>query len=189
MDDPRIQPDPFDLLGLPARFDLDPAEIAQAHRRHIAQAHPDQNRQGSPADADGARQASLINDARAALENEEARAGLLLSRLGGPAASEDKSLPDGFLMEIMETRMAVEEALASGDPRARQRCEDDAEAQRARIIAEVSEAFGRLAEDADPSPAKLAEIRTTLNAWRYFERLIEQLDPDYDPAVADFQNR
>ena len=29
-------------------------------------------------------------------------------------------------------------------------------------------------------------IRESLNAWRYIERLIEQLDPDYSPAEADF---
>ena len=37
-----------------------------------------------------------------------------------------------------------------------------------------------------PAPEALREVRTRLNAWRYIERLIEQLDPDYDPARADF---
>jgi len=37
-----------------------------------------------------------------------------------------------------------------------------------------------------PDPALLGEIRTQLNAWRYIERLIEQLDPQYDPNRADF---
>ena len=38
-----------------------------------------------------------------------------------------------------------------------------------------------------PAAESLAEIRIRLNAWRYIERLIEQLDPGYDPDVADFQ--
>jgi hypothetical protein len=37
--------------------------------------------------------------------------------------------------------------------------------------------------------AETVEIRRELNAWRYIERLIEQLDPNYDPGRADFGSR
>ena len=32
---------------------------------------------------------------------------------------------------------------------------------------------------------RLSQVRRELNAWRYTERLIEQLDPGYEPGRAD----
>ena len=54
----------------------------------------------------------------------------------------------------------------------------------AQLAHTVNRLFDALGERPD-APA-LAAIRRELNAWRYIERLIEQLDPDYDPARADF---
>ena len=87
-------------------------------------------------------------------------------------------------MEILEIREQVERAAASGDPEQVERWESWAERERSRYTREVSERFAGLGDG--PSDGALRAIRTTLNAWRYIERLIEQLDPGYDPARADF---
>jgi molecular chaperone HscB len=170
--------DPFKILGLHRTFDLTPDQIERAYLRLVATAHPDRGQSASPADS------SDLNRARQTLLNPERRANALLECLGGPTTS--KSLPDGFLVEIMEIREAVEEAVASRDPRARERWEVWAEQERQRYVHEVSAAFGALTDP--PDPAMLADIKTMLNAWRYVERLIEQLDPDHDPASADFHS-
>lgn len=168
--------DPFDALGLEPRFDLPDAEIERAYLARIASAHPDR-------DADSAGRAAGLNIARTILLSAERRANALLTRLGGPGPSADKSLPDGFLMEMMTVRSEIEEAIAEGGDQARREWEAWADQRRAGHVERITPLFARAAEgDKDT----LAEIRTELNAWRYVERLIEQLDPEYDPDRADF---
>src|SRR5205085_5199949 len=132
-----------------------------------AAAHPDL---GGGDDAE--HQSALLNRAKASLEDPERRAGALLARLGGPGKSEDKSLPAGFLMSMMETREAVEEALAGKDPRERQKWEAWATEQRGEYRRRVAALFDSLGASRDA--ATLRAIRQELNASRYIERLIEQ---------------
>src|SRR5262245_27211412 len=108
-----------------------------------AAVHPD-----LAADEEADRAAGL-NKARATLEDPERRAGALLARLGGPGKSEDKSLPAGFLMSIMETREAVEEALGSKDPSARARWEAWAQEQRGEHQRRVASLFAAVGDSRD----------------------------------------
>jgi DnaJ-domain-containing protein 1 len=172
--------DPFETLALPPRFDLDAPSIDRAYLSAIAHSHPDL----SGAQADQATQAAAANRARQTLADPERRANALLARLGGPGKEQDKSLPDGFLMDIMETREAIEAAIASGEDRSRWQAWADR--QRQSYIDRVRQLFAALPA-ADTPPQPLRDIRRELNAWRYVERLIEQLDPGYDPREADFR--
>lgn len=129
--------------------------------------------------------AASLTAARATLADPEQRAVALLAALGGPSASADRSLPDGFLMEMMELREQVESELEAGGPGARDRWAGLAEARRRAHIGRVGAMFAALGDPA--SPNELGAIRRELNAWRYTERLIEQLDPAYDPAHADWR--
>jgi molecular chaperone HscB len=169
--------DPFDLLGLPPVFDLDAPALQRAYLQRSAAIHPDLAAQ----DAEAARQAAALNQAKRMLDDPERRANALLARLGGPGKERDRSLPPGFLIEIMETREEIESARL--DPAARTRWEHWGAERRAAYAARVSGLFA----SAGSNPAVLRAIRTELNAWRYIERLIEQLDPDYDPSRADSQ--
>jgi curved DNA-binding protein CbpA len=154
--------DPFDLLGLPASFDLERSAIERAYLARIAAAHPD--RAGAP---DRGEHAAALNAARHALLHPETRAGVLLDRLEGPSASTCPELPEGFLLEIMDARMGIEQASESGD---------GAEAERWRRWALDQEAgFVRRAAELFAEPADLRAIRVHLNAWRYIVRLMEQL--------------
>lgn len=172
---------PFSTLGLEPRFDLTDAEIETTYLGRVASAHPDTS-PGGTATTDPA----ALNDARSILLDAERRANALLAILGGPAASEDRSLPDGFLMQIMETRGEIEDAIASGGEAERTEWEAWADGQREHFIADISGRFAAVRDLPVPAASDLAAIRTQLNAWRYIERLIEQLDPEYDPAQADF---
>jgi molecular chaperone HscB len=179
--------DAFDVLGLEAKFDLARSQIERAYFARSARLHPDI----AAGREDAAREMAELNRAKATLEHPERRADALLKRLGGPSREEHRNLPEGFLMEIMEVREEIEAAAASPDPeekeRARSQWEAWAERQRGRAMEEVRGMFA--AAGASGSKETLASIRTRLNAWRYIERLIEQLDPDYDPARADFEDR
>lgn len=179
---------PFQILGLEPTFHLNGGVLQRAYLKRIAALHPD-HAGGTevPGDAVDGEEAdsAMLNRARRELEDPERRAGALLSALGGPAKEADKSLPDGFLMEIMETREAVE-AASTAQERARWR--SWAAERRGAYTATVAKMFDEAMQASGVQRATtLAAIRRELNAWRYIERLIEQLDPDYDPARADFR--
>ncbi|MEL6330330.1 MAG: iron-sulfur cluster co-chaperone HscB C-terminal domain-containing protein [Planctomycetota bacterium] len=161
--------DPWALLGLEPSFEIEKSELRAAHLRAVSSAHPDT----AVDDAERARRTAAINRARDILADDERRAVALLALRGGPGSSEDKSLPDGFLMEMMELREQIEAELGSGDDEARARWESWADGRRAGHIERVREFFASGGEGA------LAGVRAELNAWRYIERLIEQLDPAY----------
>lgn len=177
-DDSRSQhPDPFAALGLPRRFDLADDRIEAAFLARLAGVHPDLAGENAALDA------AALTGARATLADPERRATALLALLGGPAAGDDRSLPDAFLMEIMELREQIESELASGGAAARERWTAFAEGRRREHTERVAALFAALTDP--PADTDLRAIRLELNAWRYTERLIEQLDPAYDPADAD----
>jgi len=179
---------PFTQLDLPIRFDLDASTIERAYLTKLASAHPDAGGAGPEHD-----DAASLNAARTILLDAEQRANALLAVLGGPSALDCKDLPDGFLMEMMTRREEIEEQIGQADnqagDQARANWESWAHDERVSYSDSVSEKFGSLPRDESSIERahKLRDIRTLLNAWRYIERLIEQLDPAYDPASADFR--
>ena len=161
--------DPFDTLGIDPVFDLDAGALRRAWMARSLETHPDRAGADEAARAFAAR----INDARRVLENPESRAEALLVRLGGPRREDDQTLPDGFLIEIMERREELEAAQSVGDTAAVERSRAMAGRERAEYISRVSALFRT-----DPMPPEtLKTLRRELNAWRYFERLLEQVDP------------
>jgi molecular chaperone HscB len=166
--------DPFALLGLPRSFDVDPRALQSAYLKRSAALHPDRFRDPL-AQAEAQREAAALNDARAILADDEQRANTLLALLGGPAKEQDKSLPDGFLIEMLEVRQDMEAALASSDANERLRLERWARDRRAQHITAVRELFASISEPDAANAPRFAAIRQQLNAWRYIERMIEQL--------------
>lgn len=179
--------DAFALLGLPRRFDLTPAQVQQAYLAASVSAHPDRAGASTHEQAHAHARAAQLNAAKQALEDPERRANLLLNLIGGPAPEADRSLPAGFLLEMMALRDDVEAAKASGDHAAINHQIELATARRAAILTSVAALFRHAqthlhlqthspaAADA-PDAQSLKSIRTNLNALRYIERLIEQLD-------------
>lgn len=161
----------FQVLGISLAYTIDPAVIERAYLMKLSQSHPDVS--GAGGDADAAR----INDARRVLLDDELRANELLRVSGGPAASDCRDLPDGFLFEMMEIRQEIESDLEEDADEARIRWEQWAKDQRETYHSEIAAIFDHvLSED------HCVKIRIKLNAWRYIERLLEQLDPGYDPG-------
>lgn len=165
-------PDPFDTLSLPPRFDLTATQIRSAFLRKIAAAHPDAVGDNS----DTLDASANFADARRVLDDPEQRAAALLARLGGPSKDQDRSLPPGFLAEMMDIREEIESAIHSNDSKSREHWHTWAKQQRQDHINTAAAAFAALPPP-PIAPALLANIRTQLNAWRYIERLLEQIDP------------
>jgi molecular chaperone HscB len=168
--------DPFAELGIPLRFDINAAEVERAYLRQTALLHPD--RLTDPGEqAEAIRRAARVNDARRDLLDDERRANIVLEHRGGPSQSDDQALPDGFLMEVMETREAME--AAEGDEAELARWRAWAKENRAERLERIAGLFAGVDDDRLP-PDVAHTIRVELNALRYVERMIEQLDPNYD---------
>jgi molecular chaperone HscB len=178
------QHNPFTILGLKSGFDIDSQAIERSYLAKLAGAHPDAGGGDDMGDSCSF-DAATLNNARSILLDDEQRAIALLDLLGGPNASACKELPDGFLMDIMSTRQEIEEHLADGGEQSRVHWEHWARDQRTQYAHSITDLFDQLSDP--PSESQLIQIRVVLNAWRYIERLIEQLDPEYDPARADFR--
>lgn len=168
--------DPFTLLGLPRAFSLSPDAIHTAHLARAAAVHPDTSGDAESMEA-AANISAELNRAKDELLSAESRANVLLALMGGPTKEQDKTLPPDFLMEMMSTREEIESAVSSKEQAAIARWTAWAHERRDALSREVGEMFERLG--AAPAPTELRAIRVRLNAWRYFERLIEQLQPDY----------
>jgi molecular chaperone HscB len=165
--------DPFALLGVPAQYDLD---LADLHRRFIALAsanHPD--RFLDPGDqADAAERAAQINQAYRVLADPQSRAEALLSLLAGPAQAPDHSLPPDLLTTMLDVREELEQARAANDSRTLARLRTWALEQHNAYLARIAALFA-LAADPHQQASAVKDIRLVLNALRYFQRMLEQL--------------
>lgn len=166
--------DPFAVLALPRRFDLERSDIERAYLARAGQAHPDLATSDDHGDASAEVAAGDLNRARQDLSDPETRATILLALQGGPSKDQDRSLPDGFLMEMMDVREQMEAAAAAGDRARIEHWERWANQQRAGHIRTVAEMFAGV-DATNPDPVALRAIRSRLNAWRYIERMLEQL--------------
>ena len=160
--------DPYDILGVEPAFDLDAAALRRAYLARSTALHPDH------AGEDSGAEVAALNEAKRALEDPEQRAEVLLRRLGGPARDQDRSLPPGFLQEIMGLREQMEEEIASGDPARVDHWERWGRDRRKGHIAEVGRLF-REYLGGRRDPVLLTAVRRELNVWRYTERLLEQI--------------
>lgn len=92
-----------------------------------------------------------------------------MRRLGGPGVGDDRTLPAGFLAEMLAWREQIEEEQpldAAGVAAWRSR----AGARREELTAQLVDAFAR------GDTQSLAAARRVMNQWRYIDRLFEQLD-------------
>lgn len=166
--------DAFALLGFPHSFDLDEAEVERAYLLRSTEAHPDLT---ATSDAEPTDRITELNAAKQALQNPEHRANLLLALEGGPSKEQNRTLPDGFLPEMMEIRERIETETEAGGAAAVEKWKTWMETRRSEHVLRVSGCFRELKVNPAARDRLLREIRIELNAWRYIERLAEQLHP------------
>lgn len=156
--------DPFQALGLPARFRLDAQELRKAWMRRVSQVHPDAL--GSSAEG------TYANDAFRQLSDPISRAHAMLRHRGAPAADE-RAMPDGFLLEMMDLREQADAARGDADAVA---------SLRAEAVRRRDDAIERIASVFDSAAAAPFATESTqavlveLNVVRAFDRMLEQLE-------------
>ena len=161
--------DPFAILGMPRRFAVDAQALRQAFLTASAKQHPDQFI--DPIEqADAVERMSELTDAHRVLRDPELRARALL-RLSGLELPEDKDkLPPALLMEVMDVREELEDAIASDNTPELDRLRAWANGQREGYLAKLDELFH---DELDAAKAKA--VRIELNALRYMQRMLEQM--------------
>ncbi len=177
---PPSTDNPFKVLGLEPRFDIDTDDL---HHRFVAASagvHPD--RSTDPEEQlDLARRAAQLNQAYRTLKDPESRAGALLELVGGNDTIEHRDLPTGLLEQMLEIREQMAEATADANRQKLDELNDWAQAERKAYLDRIARLFDETMGSASPPRETLINIRRQLNALRYIERMIEQLDPDYEP--------
>lgn len=165
--------DPFETLGVEARFDLDLRALEQRHRDLSKALHPDRY-VGAPA---AERRLSLsraidVNEAFRTLRDPIRRAEAIVRRAGVPIGetAEPKAAPT-LLMEMMEAREELSDA-ARGRDAARVAVLGGAMSERQRAI---EERLGRELTAAGADPEALRKALPLIGELRYVRRFLDEV--------------
>ena len=160
-------PDPFALFDLPRGFAVDLSELQRRYLQRSAETHPD--RFTDPLEqADAADRAAELNDALKRLTDPERRARLLLELAGQEISSDEQTLPPAMLMEVMEVREALDQAVEQNDTAELERLHRWVQQQRDEYLQQLASLFEAPSLDA-------AAVQRQLNGLRYIERMREQM--------------
>jgi molecular chaperone HscB len=168
--------DPFEILGLPRRYDVDLAAAEKTHRELSKALHPDKHAGGGATERkDSLNKAVAVNEAWRIVRDPIKRAESLFALLGIPVGEgkEPKADPE-FLMDMMEQREALEDAKANKDAaalRALGQVIEDKQADAQRTLAE-----GFASGESAALTGKLGELR-------FYRRFLDEVS-----AVEDLLN-
>jgi molecular chaperone HscB len=166
---------PYDLLGLEPGFELDERELRSRLLRASRIVHPDFFGT-APADVRelAERASASLNRAFALLSDPVERADWLILHLGGPAEGAERAMPKAFLAEVLEWSEVLAEARAASgqDPRLAA-LERELLERRGAALATLRALLVPLPA---PSSPALADARRELNAVRYLERALGEVE-------------
>ena len=161
----------FDLLGLPAKFDLEPQLIEQAYFERSKELHPDRFATAPAADRVTALSRSrALNDAYQTLKKPVSRAEYLLERAGISIGDNERLDPE-HLMRVLEMREELSEAIAAKDLAKVEELRAAMVKRRDQALAEIEHAF---------ADGALDDVKRSLIAMRYIARYLEACDTALD---------
>jgi molecular chaperone HscB len=165
-----VADDHFSLFGLPARFDIDAAQLEQAWRAVAARVHPDRYATASPAERRVAMQWSArANEAYRQLRDPLLRARYLCEQAGVDLQTESNtSMDTDFLMQQMAWREMLDEVREQGgEGPAMQGLK--AELQQAE--ADLQGSVSRLLDEQNDPAAAAIKIRE----WMFVRKMSQEL--------------
>jgi molecular chaperone HscB len=160
----------FELLGLPAKYAVDPAQLEQRYRELQSQVHPDRFASGTEAERRVAMQwATRANEAYRTLRDPVHRARYLLGLKGYDTGEEtNTSMPPDFLMQQMEWRETVAEAREARDALRLRGLRGEIAAARAEML--------RMLERAIDADANYVAGCSLVRKLRFLEKIEEEID-------------
>ena len=170
--------DPFQTLGLPARFELDITATERRYRELSRVVHPDKF---SAAGAGERRQALAravdVNEAFRIVKDPIRRAEALLRAKGVEVseAAQPRASP-ALLMEFMELREELSALRAAGDAPRREALGAQVEARERAVLAALVEGFARLeGAEGEPRAAQASALVASLGELRYIRRFLDEV--------------
>ena len=179
------QPDAFAELGLPPRYDVEPAVLEAAFFERSKALHPDRFAAAPVAQRVVAlSRARALNDAYALLKRDASRAEYLLAREGVTIGDNERIDPE-LVMALLEEREQLAEARHKGELREVERMAASMRARRREALGQVKALFAELdgagAGAAGAARAELlAQIKQQLILLRYVGRYLEECDAALD---------
>lgn len=170
-------PGPFQTLGLDPTWEVDSKGLKRSLLQLSRYVHPDYFVTADPETREQAERASAaLNSAYEVLTDEVSRADWLVNELGGPKESEERQMPQPFLMQVMEWNETLEEARdaqpGSAEWQAMEQLGRELIEERANRIAAIGDRLTPLPEHGSDT---LAETRREINAIRYIDRAQNEL--------------
>ena len=171
-------PDPFGVFGLEPSAEVDPGALKKSLLSLQRAMHPDFFAGADEAIRELAdHNTAELNAAFDILSDDFRRADHLIRSLGGPDENEERQMPQAFLMEVMEWNETLEEARES-DPGSAERAAADE--LKETLVEERETLLSAVAGHLTPLPpsgdAALTETRRQLNAVRYVDRALRQIE-------------
>lgn len=164
--------DPFALLGVERRFDLDLATLEKTHRELSRALHPDKYAQAGSSERRAVlEKAASVNEAWRTLRDPIRRAEALF-RLAGLRVGEDnepKATP-AFLVAVLEEREALADARAAKDL-------DKVRAIGAAMLASACAAEAKLSAGfaIRPDGAAVEKLLPLLGELRFYRRFLDEV--------------
>ena len=167
-------PDPFTLLGVEPRYDLDLLALKEQHRELSRALHPDRYAGRAAAERRAALGRAIeVNQAWRALSDPVFRAEALLERLGVATGETAEPQADpGFLAEMLDRRESLSEARRERSLEAVRSLAADMRQKESALVGDLGEHFARLAVDPDRSSATL--LRKKLGELRFCRRFLDE---------------
>ncbi len=167
----NIDADDYTLLGLPRTFTLDRAQLDAAWKTLQAQVHPDRfAADGAAAQRVAMQWAVRVNEAHQRLKDPLKRAAYLCELAGVSVQAENNTaMPGAFLMQQMQWREALEEAVSLADVEA---LAAEVSGQRKARLAQVAS----LLDTATPEAAAVQQAAQEVRALMFIDRLTDEID-------------
>lgn len=167
--------DSFELFGIRREYDID---LKTLHHKYLCLSrviHPDlaSGEEGHQR-AQSLSLSAELNRAYDTLREPVARAEYLLSLVGGPKSSENKTVPQELLSQVLVFREEIEDAKASRDAAVLQAIRQQLLTRREAALARIAE-LARALEAGDPQTR--IRLREQLNTVKYWNNLLEQIPP------------
>ncbi|MGN6108612.1 MAG: iron-sulfur cluster co-chaperone HscB C-terminal domain-containing protein [Kofleriaceae bacterium] len=181
MASPFSSSDAFALLGLPPRYDVDPAQLEGAFFERSRELHPDRFATAPVAERVAAlSRARALNDAYKLLRRDASRAEYLLAQ-AGITIGDNERIDPALVMELLEEREVLADARAANDLATVERLSGSMRERRRGARARVKEKLGAAEQlTGEPRRAQLGEIKRQLILLRYVERYLEECDSALD---------
>ena len=167
----NLQSSDFELFGLPERFAQDRAAIDARWKELQREAHPDRfAAQGQAAQRVAMQWSARINEAYQRLKDPQKRAAYLCELRGAPINAENNTaMPAAFLVEQMEWREALDDAVG---PHEVQALADEVAARRREALEELRETL----DERHDAARAAQQVRALMFVERFAEDVERRLE-------------